>query len=90
MTGTTLSRPLSRPLWIGAAALLLLPAIAMRFTSAMRWGAEDFAAIAVLLLGTGLLVEGARRIRPAGLRAAALVAVPGLAVLVWAVLATAD
>ncbi|KHL25123.1 hypothetical protein PK98_12470 [Croceibacterium mercuriale] len=77
-------------MWIGAAALLLLPALAMRFTSAMRWGVEDFAALAVLLLGTGVLVEGARRIRPAGLRIAALLAVLALAVLVWAMLATAD
>ncbi len=70
--------------------LLLLPAIAALFTSQMRWGAEDFAALAVLLLGTGLLIEGARRIGPAWTRGAAIAAVLGLAVLVWALLATAD
>ena len=64
MTGTTLPRPLSRPLWLGIAALLLLPAIAMRFTAQMRWGAEDFAALAAILLAAGLLVEGGRRIGP--------------------------
>jgi hypothetical protein len=37
--------------------ILLVPLIAMQFTSEVNWGIEDFALMAVLLLGTGLLIE---------------------------------
>ena len=37
--------------------ILLVPLIAMQFTSEVNWGVEDFALMAVLLLGTGLLIE---------------------------------
>lgn len=36
-------------IWGGAAALLALPAIAMRFTSEVDWGAEDFIVMGALL-----------------------------------------
>jgi hypothetical protein len=37
--------------------ILLVPLIAMQFTTEVNWGIEDFALMAVLLLGTGLLIE---------------------------------
>ncbi|MFZ1379928.1 MAG: hypothetical protein WAS56_09695 [Saprospiraceae bacterium] len=37
--------------------ILLVPLIAMQFTSEVNWGVEDFALMAVLLFGTGLLIE---------------------------------
>ena len=43
--------------WGVAAALLLVPLIAMRFTSQVSWGAEDFIAAALLLGGAGLALE---------------------------------
>jgi hypothetical protein len=48
-------------MWAGFAALLALPLIAMRFTGAVRWGAEDFLAAALLLAGLGAAVEIAMR-----------------------------
>ena len=37
--------------------ILLVPLIAKQFTSEVNWGIEDFALMAVLLFGTGLLIE---------------------------------
>lgn len=37
-------------LWCGAGSLLILPAIAMQFTTEVRWGAEDFLAFAAMLM----------------------------------------
>lgn len=49
----TASRPvLARwrlALWGGAALLLLLPAVAMRFTAEIRWDAGDFVLFAAML-----------------------------------------
>ncbi|MBK9992839.1 MAG: hypothetical protein IPP01_02320 [Saprospiraceae bacterium] len=36
---------------------MLVPLIAKQFTSEVNWGIEDFALMAVLLFGTGLLIE---------------------------------
>ncbi|MCF6370062.1 hypothetical protein [Rhizobium halophilum] len=44
-----------------AAAVLLVPAIAMRITPEVRWGWEDFASAAVLLGGAWLALEVALR-----------------------------
>ena len=41
--------------------LLLIPFIAMQFTSEVNWSGFDFLVAGVLLLGTGLLVEGVLR-----------------------------
>ena len=38
-------------MWGMIASLLVLPAVAMCFTPAVNWGAEDFLAAAVLLVG---------------------------------------
>jgi hypothetical protein len=40
-----------------AALLLMIPFIAMLFTSEVKWGLLDFAVAALLLVGTGLLCE---------------------------------
>ena len=41
----------------GAVALLLMPFLAMQFTSDVNWTASDFAIASVMLLGTGLVCE---------------------------------
>jgi ABC-type cobalt transport system substrate-binding protein len=41
--------------------LLLIPLVAMQFTSEVNWSGFDFLVAGVLLLGTGLLVEGVLR-----------------------------
>jgi len=38
---------------LGAALLLLIPALAMQLTSEVNWGLGDFAAGAIVLVGTG-------------------------------------
>ncbi len=37
--------------------VLLLPLVAMQFTSEVHWTASDFVVAGVLLFGTGLLIE---------------------------------
>jgi hypothetical protein len=41
--------------------LLLIPLVAMQFTNEVNWSGFDFLVAGVLLLGTGLLVEGVLR-----------------------------
>lgn len=48
-TGTRRGNRWSRAIWGGAALLLALPAVAMRFTAEVDWGAEDFIVMGVLL-----------------------------------------
>lgn len=75
-------------LWGAIAALLLLPAIAMLFTADAAWGAEDFAAAALLLIGGGFAWEvAARRIATRRGRIIAALAIIAAVVLVWAELA---
>lgn len=74
--------------WSGAVALLLLPAIAMQFTSEMNWGFEDFAAMAIMLCAGGIGIELAFRfIRENKIRWLAAGAVLCLFLLVWVQLA---
>lgn len=49
--------------WGSAALILLLPAVAMRYTAEVRWGAEDFLAAALLLGLAGAVLELAFRRR---------------------------
>lgn len=44
-------------LWVLAAALLVLPAVAAQLTPEMNWGAEDYLAAALLVGGVGLGIE---------------------------------
>ncbi|MDG2530795.1 hypothetical protein [Caulobacter endophyticus] len=67
MTGTTnlKARRGSRwtlLVWGGAAGLLALPAIAMRFTAEVNWTAGDFLAMGALLFGAAALIELAVRL----------------------------
>ncbi|MFM6950491.1 MAG: hypothetical protein ACKOW1_05670 [Novosphingobium sp.] len=75
-------------LWGLIAALLVLPAVAMQFTSEVNWGPEDFAVAAVLLGGTGLALELARLVLvDPGKRVLAALVIIGALLLVWAELA---
>lgn len=74
---------------LGAAAtLLLIPFIAMQFSSEVNWSGFDFAVMGMLLFGTALLCELVLR-KVKGLRQRILVcgAVLLLFFLVWAELA---
>ena len=74
--------------WGIAAALLLVPLLATAFTDSMNWGAEDFAAAALLLGGVGLSLEVAMRL-VSGPRAriGAAIAIVAAFALIWAELA---
>jgi hypothetical protein len=47
--------------WSGAAVLLALPLVAMRFTSEVDWALGDFVVMGALLGGSGLVLELATR-----------------------------
>lgn len=75
-------------LWGVIAVLLVLPAVAMLFTSEMNWGPEDFVVAAILLGGTGLALElAARWLVDPRKRALAALAIVGALLVVWAELA---
>lgn len=71
-----------------AALLLLIPLIAMQFTSEVNWTLSDFVVAGVLLFGTGLMLELVlRKVKQTG-RRIALCAVIILALMViWVELA---
>ena len=70
--------------WGVAAVLLLLPAVAMQFTTEVNWSGSDFAVFGGLLLTAGLGLELAVRLSP-GLyyRSAAALALAATFLLVW-------
>jgi hypothetical protein len=71
--------------WSAAAALVALPAVAMRFTTEVQWTASDFVFAAVLIGGVGLLLELAvRRSGSRAYRAGAAAAIAGGFFTVWA------
>lgn len=74
--------------WTAAFALLLVPAIAMQFTTEVMWTELDFMAAGALIGAAGLAVEVCMQ-AAAGLahRAAALVMIGGSFLLVWVNLA---
>lgn len=75
-------------LWSMVALMLLAPAVAIRFTREMRWGAEDFLALGALLGAAGLAVEMGVRVTQRRTMVIALVlGVGALFLLVWAELA---
>jgi hypothetical protein len=62
MTTATTSRRAFRfhpLLWGAAAVLLLIPAAAMLLTAEVNWGAEDFAAMSLMLTVLCLCIEAA-------------------------------
>lgn len=93
MTGTT--TPTTRRgsrwtllVWGGAAALLTLPAIAMRFTTEVNWTPGDFLAMGAMLFGAAALVELAVRLSgDVAYRLGACVAVMSSLLLIWVNLA---
>lgn len=75
-------------MWIGAALLLSLPAVAMRFTGEVNWTAEDFIVFgAMLAAACGAVEFGAWLSRNRAYRAAFFVAVATGFMLVWITLA---
>lgn len=77
-------------LGVGAATglLLLVPAVAMRFSSEVSWGAGDFAAAAVLLFLAGAAaLLGARRLHKRGQRFGFVAMVTIVLLVIWAELA---
>jgi hypothetical protein len=88
LDGGHLGRVLRVGIWFLAAALLAVPAIAMRFTTEVDWTATDFVAMGVLLFGAcGLYEFGARLSGRRPYRAAVGVAVVAGLLLTWVNLA---
>ncbi len=72
----------------GAAAVLMVPLIAMQFTQEVMWTPMDFVAAAVMLIGAGLMyVLPSRLLRTTGSRIALGVVVAVVLLMVWAELA---
>ena len=72
-------------LWGGIAALLVLPLIAMQFTSEVAWTATDFLFAAILRVGAGALFElAAWKVRDLTGRLVLAAVLIGAVLLVWA------
>ena len=68
--------------------LLLIPFVAMQFTSEVKWDLTDFITAGVLLLGAGLLCELViRKVKRSRFRIAMIAAVLLTLVLIWLELA---
>lgn len=75
-------------IWGGAAALLMLPAIAMQFTAEVDWDARDFLIVAVMLSALcGAIELGARLSASPWYRAAVATGAGASFLLVWVNLA---
>lgn len=80
--------PLRPWIWSLAALALAVPAVAMRFTAQVDWGAGDFVAMGALLLTACLLYELAARLSASrAYRAGAGIAVANGVLTVWVNLA---
>ena len=55
---------LRKAMWAGAAALLVLPVVAMEVTDEVNWTTSDFVFAAILLFGSAGIVELAGRASP--------------------------
>ena len=87
MSTDTLTRTLLG-VGLATALVLLVPAIAMQFSTEVNWGAEDFLAAAALLFCAGAAMAiGWRRTRSPALRTAITSAIALCLALVWAELA---
>ena len=74
--------------WSGAAMLLMLPLIAMRFTSEVAWTLSDFLVMGAMLGTAGLALELAtRKSRSLAFRFGSALAVAAAFLLVWVNLA---
>jgi len=89
MTGNTNSigsggMPWRLLLWGGAASLLLIPAVAMQFTSEVNWTTFDFLFAGAVIGGTGLILELVFRMAGSwAYRAGAVLALGAVVMLVW-------
>lgn len=72
---------------MGTLALLLVPAIAMQFSSAVAWGPGDFAAAGLLLFAVGAAIVLAQQIKKRGPRLLVVSVVVLVVGTVWAELA---
>lgn len=71
-----------------ATSILLLPLIAMQFTTEVDWDLRDFLIMGVLLYGTGLTIELVlRKVKDNTKRLLLCGAILGILFLVWAELA---
>ncbi|RYD49334.1 MAG: hypothetical protein EOP60_14040 [Sphingomonadales bacterium] len=74
--------------WGGAAALLMVPAIAMQFTDEVNWGPEDFVAMGgIFAVALGAYELLAKMAGNASYRVASALAILGVFLLVWVNLA---
>lgn len=84
-------QPLSRQIVFvlgGAAAVLMVPLVAMQFTSEVNWDIVDFVAMGMLLVVAGLLyVAGSRAVKTKQQRILVGLVVAVLLFLTWAELA---
>jgi energy-converting hydrogenase Eha subunit A len=70
------------------ALILLIPLIAMQFTSEVDWSPFDFLVMGVLLLGTGLTCELVlRKVKKTGYRVAIIIGILAALLLTWMELA---
>lgn len=70
--------------WAMAAALMLLPLIAMQFTDEVNWNAADFVVFGTLLAGVGGTLElAAWKTANTAYRAAVAVALAAAFILIW-------
>jgi len=73
---------------LAVALLLLIPFIAMQFTSEVNWTLSDFVVAGVLLLGTGLMCELViRKVKKTVHRVTICAVILVLLFLIWAELA---
>jgi hypothetical protein len=83
-----LPTPLRLLMWGGAAGLLLIPLIAMRFTAEVDWTAFDFIAMGVMLaLACGAVEAAARMSGRFAYRLGAVVGIGGGFLMTWSNLA---
>ena len=72
-------------MWTLFGVLLILPAIAMRFTDDVRWTGSDFIAAAVIFAAVGCSIElVVRLVNPSFLRAALICGVIVIGLAIWA------
>ncbi|MEX0917908.1 MAG: hypothetical protein WDZ93_02030 [Candidatus Paceibacterota bacterium] len=76
-----------RPL-LGTILILLIPLVAMQFTSEVAWDETDFIVMGILLFGTGLLLEFASsKFSSSPYRIIAILGIIAVFLLTWAELA---
>src|SRR5215218_3169731 len=74
--------------WVGAAVILLLPLVAMQFSSEVHWSFGDFVVMGALLGGSGLALELAtQKSTSLAYRFGATFAVAAAFLLIWVNLA---